>query len=54
MKEQFFRLLECAPADGVTVGLSVTLIHIARMMVIIHHNLRHYGFSSLIAENTFR
>jgi len=54
MKEQFFRPLECAPASGVTVGHSVTLIHIALMMVIIHHNLRLYGFSSLIAEITFR
>ena len=35
MKEQFFRPLECAPAGGVTVGHSVTLIHIAHMMVII-------------------
>jgi hypothetical protein len=50
MKEQFYRPLECAPADGVTVGHSVTLIHIAHMMLIMHHNLRHYGFSSLIAE----
>jgi len=41
-------------AGGVTVGHSVTLIHIAHMMVIIHHNLRLYGFSSLIAEITFR
>ena len=54
MKEQFFRPLECAPAGGVTVGHSVTLIHIANMMVIIQHNLRLYGFSSLIAEITFR
>jgi len=53
MKEQFFRPLECALAGGVTVGHSVTLIHIAHMMVIIHHNLRLYGFSSLIAETTF-
>ena len=44
MKEQFFCPLECAPAGGVTVGHSVTLIHIAHMMVIIHHNLRLYGF----------
>ena len=41
MKEQFLRPLECAPAGGVTVGHSVTLIHIG------HHNLRLYGFSSL-------
>ena len=53
-EEQFFRQLERAPAGGVTVGHSVTLIHIAHMMVIIHHNLRLYGFSSLIAEITFR
>jgi hypothetical protein len=53
MKEQFLRPLECVPADGVTVGHSVTLIHIARMMVIIHHSLRVYGFSSLTAEITF-
>jgi len=44
MKEQFFRPLECAPADGVTVGHSVTLIHKAHMMVITRHNLRLYGF----------
>ena len=31
MKQQFFRPLECAPADGVTVGHSVTLIHTAHM-----------------------
>ena len=54
MKELFFRQLECATADGVTVGHSVTLIHIAHMMVIIHHNLRLYGFSCLNAEITFR
>ena len=54
MKEQFFRPLECAPAGGLTVSHSVTLIHKAHMMVIIHHNLRLYGFSSLIAEITFR
>ena len=53
MKKQFFRPLECAPAGGITVGHSVTLIHIAHMMVIIHHNLRVYGFSSLIAKITF-
>jgi hypothetical protein len=53
MKEQFFRPLEFAPADGVTVGHSVTLSHTAHMMVIIHHNLRLYGFSCLIAEITF-
>jgi hypothetical protein len=53
MKEQFFRSLECAPADAVTVGHSVTLIHIAQMMVITHHNLQLYGFSSLTAEITF-
>jgi len=50
MKEQFFRPLECATANGVTVNHFVTLIHIAHMMVIIHHNLRLYGFSSFIAE----
>jgi len=54
MKEQFFRPLECVPADGVTVGHSVTLIHTAHTMFIIHHNLRLYGFSTLIAEITFR
>jgi len=54
MKEQFFCPLECAMADGVTVSHSVTLIHIAHMMVIIHHNLRLYGFSSFIEEITFR
>jgi len=43
-----------ATADGVTVSHSVTLIHIAHMMVIIHRNLRLYGFSSFIAEITFR
>ena len=51
--EQFFHPLECAQADGVTVGHSVPLIHIAHMMVIIHHNLWLYSFSSLIAEITF-
>jgi len=50
MKEQLFRPLECAPAGAVTVSHSVTLILIAHMMVIIHHNLWLYGFSSLIAE----
>jgi len=54
MKEQFFHPLECATADGETVGHSVTLIHITHMMVIIHHNLRLYGFSSFTAEITFR
>ena len=53
MKEQFFRPFECAAADGVTVGHAVTLIHTAHMMVIVHHNLRLYGFSCLIAEITF-
>jgi hypothetical protein len=53
MKEQFFRPLECEPADGVTVGHSFTLIHIAHMMVIIHHNMRLYGSYSLTAEITF-
>jgi hypothetical protein len=41
-------------ADGVTVGLSVTLIHRAYTMVIIHHYLRLYGYSSVITEITFR
>jgi hypothetical protein len=54
MKEQFFRPLQCAPVVGVTVGHYVTLIHIAYMMVIIYHNLRRNGFSSLIAEIAFR
>jgi len=54
MKEQLFRPLECAPAGGVTASHSVTLIHKAHMMVIIHHNFWLYGFSSLIAEITFR
>jgi len=54
MKEQFFRPLECASAGGGTVGHCATLIYIAHMMVIIHHNLRLYGFSSLITEITFR
>jgi hypothetical protein len=49
MKEQFFHPLQYAPADGVTVGHSVTL-----MTVIINQNLRLYGFSSLFAEITFR
>ena len=53
MKEEFFRPLECVPADEVTVGHSVTLIHTANLMVIIHHNLQLYGFSCLIAEITF-
>jgi len=53
MKEQFLRPLECALAGGVTVGHSVTLNHIAHMMVIIHHNLQLYGFSSLNAVITF-
>ena len=53
MKEQFFHLLECARADGVTVSNSVTLIHIAHMMVIIHHNVQLYGLSSFTAEITF-
>ena len=54
MKEQFFRPLECAPAGGVTAGHSAILMHTTHMMVIIHHNLWLYGFSSLIAEITFR
>jgi hypothetical protein len=54
MKEQFFFFFLCAPADGVSVGDSVTLIHIAHMMVIIPHNLWLYGFFSLTAEITFR
>jgi hypothetical protein len=44
----------CVMADGVTVGHSVTLIHVPHMMVIIHHNLQLYGFSSFITEITFR
>ena len=35
-----------------TVDHSVTLIHIAHMMVIIHHNLQLYGFSNLITKTT--
>ena len=53
VKEQFFRPLECAAADGVTVGHSVTLIHISHVKVIILHNLRLYDFSSFITEITF-
>jgi len=52
-KEQFFRPLEFSPAGGINVGHSGTLNHIAYMMVIIHHNLRLYGLSSLIEEITF-
>ena len=52
MKEQFFCPFECAPAGGITDGHSVTLIHTAHMMVIIHHNLQLYGFSCLTAEIT--
>jgi len=54
VKEQFFRPLECATADGLIVGHSVTLIHIAHVMVIILNSLRLYGFSSFITEITFR
>ena len=53
MKEQFFRPLECSTDYGVTVGHSVTFIRIAHMTVILHHNLRLYGFYSFIAEITF-
>jgi hypothetical protein len=53
MKTIFFCPLECAMTDGVTVGHSVTLIHIAHMMVMIHLNLWFYGISSLLAEITF-
>ena len=53
MKEQFFCPLESAAADGVTVGHSVTLIHVAYVKVIILHSLRLYGFSSFITEITF-
>jgi hypothetical protein len=52
MKEQFFRPLECSTAYGVTVGHSVTFIHIAHMTVIFHHNFWLCGFS-FIAEITF-
>ena len=54
MKEHFYRPLECSTAYGVTVGHSVTFIHIAHMTVILNHNLRLYGSSSFIAEITFR
>ena len=54
MKKHFLHPLACAMADGVTADHSVTLVHITHTMVIIHHNLRFYDFSSLIAENTFR
>ena len=53
MIEQYFRLLQCATAEGVTVGHCVTLIHIAHLIVIIHHNLPLYGSSSLSTEITF-
>jgi hypothetical protein len=41
-------LLEFTPANGVTGSHFVTPIHIAHMMVTIHHNLQLYGFPSLI------
>jgi hypothetical protein len=53
MKEQFFHPLECSMAYGVTVGHSVTFMHIAHMTVILHRNFWLYGFSSFIAEITF-
>ena len=53
-KKNFFCPLECTPADGVTVVHSVALIHIDHMMVVIHHNLQLYGFSSSIAEINFQ
>jgi hypothetical protein len=53
MKEQFFRPIERTSAYGVPVGHSVSLIYIAFMMALIHHNLRLYVFSSLIAEINF-
>ena len=40
-------------ADGVTVCQSVTLIPIPYVMVIIHHNLWLYGFSSPIAGTSW-
>ena len=49
MKEQFFRPRECANA-----GHSAILIHIDHMIVIMHHSLRDYGFSSIISEISFR
>jgi hypothetical protein len=52
MKEQFFHPLEFMLANGVTVSHFVTPIHISHKMVIIHHNLRLYGFSTLSAEST--
>jgi len=54
VKEQLFRPLECAVADGVTVGHFATLIYLAHVIVIILHNLRLYGLSSFITEITFR
>ena len=39
MKEQFFNLLECATADGVTDCHSVALVHVPHVMVIINHSL---------------
>jgi hypothetical protein len=53
MEKQFFRPFECTMPDGVTICHSVPLIHIAHVTVIIHHNLRLYGFPSVNAEITF-
>ena len=53
MDKQLFCSLECATIDGVTDCHSVTLIHVANMMVIIYHNLQLYGFSFLTGEITF-
>ena len=52
-KNSFFHPLDCALVDGVTVCHFVSLIHIAHVMVIIHHNLQLYGFSSFTAGITF-
>ena len=53
MKEQFFHPLECSMSVGVAVGHPVTLIHIAHMIVIIHHNMRLYGFSPSLQKLPF-
>jgi len=50
--KQFLCPLQYVMTDGVAVGHSVSLIHVAHVTGIIHHNLRLHGLPLSIAEIT--
>ena len=52
MEEEFLSPLPCATVDRIGFCHSISLIYIALVAVIIHHNLQLYGLPIIITEIT--